>query len=122
MFLHHVSIPARPEAFDFGRAFYGELLGLEEIPPPVSLEPGRVVWFQVGDSELHLFKEDRPNAVPSGRHFCFAIDDLDSARSRLEAAGVRVEDTVPIHNRPRFFCWDPFGNQLELTSILGPYE
>lgn len=122
MFLHHVSIPARPEAFDAGREFYGNLLGLNEIPPPVSLEPGRIVWFRVGDSELHLFTEDDPNAVPSGRHFCFAVDDLDTVRGRLESAGVRVEETVPIHNRPRFFCWDPFGNQLELTRILGPYE
>ena len=122
MRLHHVSIPAQSDEFDAGRRFYGEILGLEEIPAPTSLGQDRVLWFQAGDCELHLFTEEPPNATLSGRHFCFVVDDLDNVRAALEEHNIATEETTPIHNRPRFFCQDPFGNQLELTQILGPYE
>lgn len=122
MRLHHVSIPARPDGLDAGRRFYGDILGLSEIPAPKTLGQDNVVWFQAGDCELHLFKEGEPNAVPTGRHFCFAVDDLGSIRTKLERNGIATEETTPVHNRPRFFCQDPFGNRLELTQVLGPYE
>jgi catechol 2,3-dioxygenase-like lactoylglutathione lyase family enzyme len=122
MRLHHVSIPAPPDRITEGRAFYGDLLGMPELGQPATLEAGSVVWFQAGDGELHLFKEDSAAGVPSGRHFCFAVDDVDEIRARLEHAGVAIEDTTPIHNRPRFFCQDPFGNRLEITELRGPYQ
>lgn len=122
MRLHHVSIPVRPDGFDDGRHFYGDILGLREIVAPVTLGQNQVVWFQAGDCELHLFKEDTPDTQPTGRHFCFAADNLEEIRAALHAGGVQTEETTPIHNRPRFFCQDPFGNRLELTQVLGPYE
>lgn len=122
MRLHHVSIPAPPDQITRGREFYGDLLGMRELRQPGTLEAGSVIWFQAGDGELHLFKEESPNAQPSGRHFCFAVDDLESVRERLEAAGVTINDTTPIHNRPRFFCQDPFGNRLEVTELRGDYQ
>lgn len=121
MRLHHVSIPVRPDGFDAGRHFYGEILGMREITPPMTLGHGRVIWFQAGECELHLFKEESPNTNSSGRHFCFAVDNLDEVRSRLVAGDIQTEETTPIHNRPRFFCHDPSGNRLELTQILGEY-
>jgi catechol 2,3-dioxygenase-like lactoylglutathione lyase family enzyme len=122
MRLHHVSIPAHPDNMDAGRDFYGALLGLVEIPAPESLGADRVVWFRAGECELHLFKEEQSDRSPTGRHFCFAVDDLQEVRTRLETAGIAIEETTPVHNRPRFFCQDPFGNRLELTQILGPYQ
>lgn len=123
MRLHHVSIPAQPDTMkDAGRDFYGALLGLPEIPAPESLGLDRVVWFQAGECELHLFIEEEPDTSSTGRHFCFAVDDLEKVRARLEDAGVVVEESTLIHNRPRFFCADPFGNRLELTEILGSYR
>lgn len=121
MRLHHVSIPARSDQFDSGRAFYGGILGLSEIPVPKTLGEDRVLWFQAGDCELHLFNEEDAHASGGGRHFCFAVDDLDQVRARLEDGAIATEETTPIHNRPRFFCQDPFGNRLELTQILGEY-
>lgn len=122
MRLHHVSIPAPPGGFDAGRRFYGEILGLKEIPAPKTLGQDRVLWFQAGNCELHLFIEEIPGATLSGRHFCFVVDDLDSIRATLEKHNIAAEETTPIHNRPRFLCHDPFGNRLELTQVLGPYE
>jgi catechol 2,3-dioxygenase-like lactoylglutathione lyase family enzyme len=122
MRLHHVSIPIRKGEFDIGRDFYGGVFGLREIPTPETLGNDRVLWFELGGSELHLFIEDEPNARPSGRHFAFQVDDLASVRAALEARQVTIEETTPIHNRPRFFAHDPWGNQLEVTQIDGPYR
>lgn len=121
MRLHHVSIPAHSDQFDSGRRFYGGILGLHEIPAPKTLGQDRVLWFQAGDCELHLFNEDDERASGGGRHFCFAVEDLDQVRARLEESAIATEETTPIHNRPRFFCQDPFGNRLELTQLLGDY-
>src|SRR5687768_7334536 len=77
--LHHVSIPVLPGQLDAGREFYMRALGLEEIPAPAEFEPGRVVWFRLGERELHLFKEEGANASPSARHLALEVDDLDAA-------------------------------------------
>jgi catechol 2,3-dioxygenase-like lactoylglutathione lyase family enzyme len=122
MRLHHVSIPVGPGKLDQGRTFYTEAFGLQEIPSPASLGPERVAWFDVGGRELHLFIEEGPNLTPRGQHLAFEVDDLDACRQRLIDNGVEIEAADPaIHNRPRFFCHDPFGNRLEVTQILGPY-
>lgn len=123
MRLHHVSIPVRGEQFDVSRRFYGTLLELQELPPPESLDTGSFIWFRAGEAELHLYRDDDPGSTPLDRqHLCFEVNDLDDLRNRLVAADVPVEDAVAIHNRPRFFCRDPFGNRIEVTQILGEYQ
>ncbi len=119
--LHHVSIPRPPGSEAQTRAFYGDLLGLREIPPPNSLTEIEVIWFDIGDgAELHCFRED-PLADPSIRHFCLRIEDLDAARTSLVEAGYAPYDVETIPGRPRFFCRDPFGNIIEFTTIIGDY-
>jgi catechol 2,3-dioxygenase-like lactoylglutathione lyase family enzyme len=122
MQLHHVSIPAPPDTIEQGRRFYGDLLGMTELPQPVSLESGSVFWFQAGAGELHLFKEQPGDPASSNRHFCLAVEDIADIRQRLNQAGINIEEATAIHNRPRFFCHDPFGNRLEITEILGAYR
>jgi catechol 2,3-dioxygenase-like lactoylglutathione lyase family enzyme len=116
-------VPAPLDGAGEARAFYGGLLGLAEKPVPASLEPDRFVWFDAGTGELevHLFLVDAPPTPRTGAHFRLHVDDLGGVRSRLEEAGARIEEARPIGNRPRFFCDDPFGNLIELTSIAGPY-
>jgi catechol 2,3-dioxygenase-like lactoylglutathione lyase family enzyme len=120
MRLQHVSVPVLREGFERARAFYGGTLGLREKPPPPALADD-VVWFAAGTGELevHLFADDE-RAHPR-QHFCLEVDDLDAMRARLARGGHDVRETTPIENRPRFFCSDPFGNRVELTTILGPY-
>ncbi len=120
--LHHVSIPVQPDQLEAGRAFYARALGLEEIPAPVEFAPGWVIWFRLGAQELHLFEEENANTPPSERHLALEVDDLDAARQRFDELGVVVEEADPIHNRPRLYVRDPFGNKLEITQILGPYR
>jgi catechol 2,3-dioxygenase-like lactoylglutathione lyase family enzyme len=117
--LQHVSSPFAGGGEPALRAFYGELLGLREIPTPSGLAHLDLLWFSAGEGlELHFFSgEPDPH---SRRHFCLDIEDLDDTRRRLQDAGHKPYDDVPIPNRPRFFCHDPAGNLVEFTSIQHP--
>ena len=119
--LQHVSIPRPPGSAALTRAFYGDLLGLEEIPPPSSIQSLEVIWFKAGETaELHIFRED-PLQDVSNRHFCLVVDKVHSLRQTLEDAGYEPWDVEVIPGRPRFFCRDPFGNIIEFTSIEADY-
>ena len=120
--IQHVSIPRPPGSHDQTRAFYGELLGLEEKVVPGTIQQLDLIWYNIGENmELHLFTEE-PREDTSGRHFCMDVEDVAAMRERLANAGYEPRDTLPIRNRPRFFCRDPFGNDIEFTTIQGSYE
>ena len=119
--LQHVSSPFADGDQDALRAFYGQVLGLQEIPTPSTLGHLELVWFAAGDGvELHFFRGSVDAAA--ARHFCLDIEDLEEARQRLQAAGHEPYDDTPIPNRPRFFCRDPAGNLVEFTSVEGSYS
>jgi catechol 2,3-dioxygenase-like lactoylglutathione lyase family enzyme len=118
--LQHVSSPFAAGGDGDLRAFYGELLGLRELPTPTSLGHLDLVWFAAGDGlELHFFSGETDPVT--ARHFCLEVEDLDETRQRLLDAGRQPYDDTPIPNRPRFFCRDPAGNLVEFTNIEGPY-
>ncbi len=119
--IQHVSIPRPPGSHAQTRAFYGELLGLEEKPVPGSIEHLDLIWFNIGENmELHVFTEEQREDT-SGRHFCMDVEDVEELRARLEQAGYTPWNPEEIPNRPRFFCKDPFGNTIEFTTIKGDY-
>jgi catechol 2,3-dioxygenase-like lactoylglutathione lyase family enzyme len=122
--LQHVSTPYPRGRRAEVRAFYGNVLGLVEKPVPDSLVDQELVWFEAGppDLELHFLPDPVPPDFAAQRHLCLEVDDLDGWRRKLEGAGVETSDDMPIPNRPRFFCRDPFGNLIELTTILGDYR
>jgi catechol 2,3-dioxygenase-like lactoylglutathione lyase family enzyme len=104
------------------RKFYGGLLGLKEKEPPRSLAHLNLVWFAAGDGEmeLHFLPTEQVRATDQ-RHICLVVDDLEDYRRRLTEAGYTPTEAEPIPYRPRFFCRDPHGNLVELTSIQGDY-
>lgn len=116
--LQHIAIPHPPGTDAAARAFYGGLLGLQEIAAPTTLQSLGVIWYRLdAESELHLFVEEPMGQDHSGRHFCLAVDDIEALRQHLIEAGVIVASDVPIPDRPRYFVRDPFGNLIELTTI-----
>jgi catechol 2,3-dioxygenase-like lactoylglutathione lyase family enzyme len=118
--LQHVSIPIPAGGEAAARAFYGDLLGLEERSVPPHLAPDGFIWYRTGapDLELHLFIGSDP--PEDARHLCFELSGLEELRARLEAAGHATRDPTPIVGRPRFFCRDPFGNLIEFARIDDP--
>jgi catechol 2,3-dioxygenase-like lactoylglutathione lyase family enzyme len=119
-----VSTPYPPGQADDLRCFYGDALGLEEKPAPPGLVEQGIVWFEAGpdELELHFLPEAGHTGTGTQRHFCLEVDDVESWRRRLEQAGVEIEETTPIRNRPRFYARDPFGNIVELVTIRGDYR
>jgi hypothetical protein len=114
--LQHVSSPFPEGERESVRNFYGTLLGLTEVPVPVTLSHMDLVWFSVGlGLELHFFSG--AIAPGSDRHFCLDVTDLTDTRNRLVAGGYEPYDDIPIPGRPRFFCRDPVGNLVEFTTI-----
>jgi hypothetical protein len=85
--LHEAGAAARLDRDPAGRckearAFYGELLGLDERLVPPKLNPEALIWFRVGgDLELHLFDSNEP--APLSQHFCLRVDSgLEKLRHR----------------------------------------
>ena len=98
------------------RRFYGEVLGLREVPRPESFDfPG--AWYEIGPTYLHLLgKPDADAASP--RHFCLWVTDLRAAARRIEGAGFTVEwkTNHKIPGVDRFFTYDPDRNRVEFQG------
>lgn len=114
--VNHVLVTAPPGGEAKARWFYGQLLGLREIPKPAPLAERGGVWFWTPNCEVHVGVEEPAGGVRSRRHICFEVDDVDAARAVLTAHGVRVEEAPPRRGVRRFFCRDPFGNRVELMA------
>ena len=104
---------------DVARAkhFYGQILGLTEVPRPESFDFGGA-WYRNGPTDLHIITRPEPDAQ-SRRHVAFYVADLDVAARVLKAHGhpVLPEEKYKIKNIDRFFTADPDGNRIE---IMGP--
>lgn len=113
--LDHVQVAAPPGCEAATRAFYGGLLGMEELRKPDALRARGGCWFRAGGQELHVGVEER--FVPARKaHPGLVASDLDVIRARLREAGVAFEDDARIAAVDRLFVHDPFGNRLELRG------
>src|ERR671935_836556 len=91
--LHHVSVPVTDLAR--ARAFYGEVLELQEIARPPFDFPG--AWYQLGDRQLHLSVGDR-STFRAGKgvdsrdiHFAVRVASFRRALEHLESKGYRTD-------------------------------
>ena len=113
--IDHVQIAIPPGGEDLGRAFFGDLLGLKEIPKPAGLKSRGGCWFDLGDVQLHLGVEDDFRPARKS-HVALRTDSLQELRGRLRGAGYDVRDGEPVDGRARFFTNDPFGNRIEFLE------
>jgi len=84
---------------------------------PADLAVG-AAWrrFRDGDLEVHLGVEE-PEFVPARKaHPAFLVQNLATLRERIETAGYRVTDDVPLEGFYRCHVRDPFGNRIELVE------
>jgi catechol 2,3-dioxygenase-like lactoylglutathione lyase family enzyme len=113
--IDHVQVAAPRGCEAEARAFYGDLLGLEELPKPEPLRVRGGCWFRAGGQELHVGVEE-PFAPARKAHPGLVVSGLDRLAGRLAGAGITVawDDTVP--GLRRFHTADPFGNRLEFRE------
>ncbi len=108
-----VAMPRGEEAQ--ARSFYGDAVGLEELPKPEPLKSRGGVWFRLGARELHLGVEE-PFAPAKKAHPGIVTADVGALAARLEAAGHPVTWDSERPGFRRFFVHDPFGNRLEFME------
>jgi ubiquinone/menaquinone biosynthesis C-methylase UbiE/catechol 2,3-dioxygenase-like lactoylglutathione lyase family enzyme len=103
------------------RAFYGEVLGLREIPKPAALAERGGAWYECGGAQLHLGLEDEFQPARKA-HPAFRVADLAAMRARLEASGAPITVDVQLPGCLRFETRDPVGNRLEFFQRLADTE
>jgi catechol 2,3-dioxygenase-like lactoylglutathione lyase family enzyme len=118
--LHHVALTVT----DLARArhFYGEVLGLHELPRPPFDFPG--AWYQLGDRQLHLIvhapaRTLRGTTAIDARdgHFAVRVPSYDRALAHLRALGVELRDHYDnLTPWAQIYVTDPDGNVLELNA------
>jgi catechol 2,3-dioxygenase-like lactoylglutathione lyase family enzyme len=108
------------------KRFYRDALGLEQISSAQQDPTGeRLVWFAVGDRQLHLVVGDTLDP-PTTRHMALLVEDFDGFIRHLEAFGARLRECSPGQNwgrrpngRKYAICFDPVGHQIELMENIG---
>jgi len=114
--IDHIQIAAPPGSEDAARLFYGELLGMGEIPKPENLKGRGGCWFICGSQEVHIGMQQDFMAAKKA-HPGFTVNALEQLKSRLEEAGYTISEELPIAGRSRFFTHDPFGNRVEFLEF-----
>ena len=113
--LHHVQLAVPAGSEPALLRFYGEVLGMAEIPKPEALAGRGGAWFGSGTAEVHLGVE--ADFRPARKaHPGLLVDDLEAIATRLAEAGhtIRPDDLLP--GQRRCYVDDPCGNRLELLT------
>jgi len=114
------------------RRFYGEVLGLQEVPRPRNFTFGGS-WFQGPGFQVHLIlasdtsapagfagAEEKDIRIGRAHHIAFEVEDVEKAMTSLHAHNIEIAggpqargDGVtqfyiydPDHNFLEFFAWD----------------
>lgn len=124
--IDHVTLVVKD--LERSRAFYVDLLGMQEVERPNFGFPG--LWFQAGATQIHLIGEHRESGpakifVPDEcklsrtRHFAFEVDDAEVVVRQLHERGIPI--AAGPQRRPdgptQLYLTDPDGNLVELFSF-----
>jgi diadenosine tetraphosphate (Ap4A) HIT family hydrolase/catechol 2,3-dioxygenase-like lactoylglutathione lyase family enzyme len=116
--IDHVQLAMPAGGEDAARAFYGGVLGLEEVPKPAALAGRGGAWFRSGPVQLHLGVEAEFRPARKA-HPALRVEGLGALVARCEAAGHAVARDVALEGMERVHVTDPFGNRIELLEKEG---
>ena len=119
----HVSVTVTD--LEKAEAFYGGVLGLQQVPRPDFGFPG--VWYSLGgDLQLHIIVNEKLTRPPVEResfelrypHFALWTEDADETARKMAESGAHFNDftSTPTGLR-QLFIKDPDGNMIE---FIGP--
>ena len=114
--LHHAQITIPKGAEEEGKHFYCNVLGLQEIEKPASLQGRGGFWLQVGNQEVHVGTEDGFDRLTTKAHLAYEVEDISYWRRILTENNIDILSSVPIPNFERFEFRDPFGNRVEMIK------
>jgi catechol 2,3-dioxygenase-like lactoylglutathione lyase family enzyme len=110
--IDHVQLAIPVGAEDRARAFYVDVLGLEEIPKPEVMAARGGAWFEAGDVRIHVGVEE--SFVPARKaHPALVISGL---RTFIGVTGLDARWNEEIADVVRCHVEDPFGNRIELID------
>jgi len=81
--LHHAQITFPYGMEESARQFYCELLGLAEVPKPLSLQGRGGFWLQVGDQQVHVGTEEGVERTRTKAHLTYEVEDCAMWRRRF---------------------------------------
>ena len=96
------------------REFYGNTIGMEEIPKPEELKKRGGCWFKCGIKKSILVWSKTLYQLK--RRIPFYVNEINEFKQLLIDRGIEVTDD---HARPdviRFYVSDPFGNRVEFMQ------
>jgi catechol 2,3-dioxygenase-like lactoylglutathione lyase family enzyme len=115
--VNHVNVTVPAALEQTAKRFYGELLGLRQVPKPEGTRQNMGAWYELGGIQLHLSIEDNVQNEASDRHVCYQVTDAAGAESHFRNAGIEIiPDERPVKGTSRFFLRDPGGNMIEITQ------
>ncbi len=115
--IDHVQLAIPRGGEPAARRFYGDLLGLAEVPKPEALAARGGCWFESGEVKIHLGVEDDFRPARKA-HPALRCRDYPGLVARLAAAGVAVRDAGDVPGVTRCHLDDPFGNRIELCAAI----
>lgn len=118
--IRHAGVPVTD--VEKAREFYGEVLGLTEIPrPEIRGIPG--IWYDCNGTQVHIIGQRNEMAAKGlpgvGAHLAIQVEDLQEAKRVLTERGIPFNEFIPpphIGNAPVLFVRDPDGNVVELRT------
>ncbi|GAB2548974.1 VOC family protein [Gracilibacillus alcaliphilus] len=101
--IDHVQLAAPPGSEP--KAFFGNILGMQEVEKPANLKKRGGVWFQCGPQQLHIgIQENFTPAIKA--HPAFTVENINLLKERLTEHEVAVKEDELLEGAQRFFVDD----------------
>lgn len=111
------------KSLDESAAFYGDILGLEEIKNRT--EKSYIRWFSIGNGELHVVEGNTSTIKTTvGIHLALTTPELDAVISRLKSKNILLHDSKGIPHSLTYradgvrqiYFQDPDGYWIEINE------
>lgn len=113
--IDHVQLAAPKGGEMKARAFYGDVLGFEEVEKPDTLKKRGGVWFQAGSIHMHIGIDD-PFVPAKKAHPAIRVKNIAAMKRFLQEQQIDFREDNDLPQADRFYIDDPFGNRLEFLE------